>query len=188
MNTDYNYTIGELKKLYENSEDEIKQYRKLTDDKLLKRPEEGAWSILEICNHLVVFGELYLKEMDKAITNANPMPQRDGPFKPRWHFRKMASLFEPTSKMKMKTLPSLKPPESVETTAVLDDLSDIQANVLYILEQAGASRWDLKKIKGKNPVYRFLSMNLIEYLVMIDVHQRRHFWQIEQVFNRIDNN
>jgi hypothetical protein len=105
---------------------------------------------------------------------------RDGPFRPRWHFRRMAAFFEPPYKLKLKTLPVLKPGNQEEVRETLGELADIQANVLYILEQAGASRWNLKKIKAKNPMFRFLSMSLIEFLVIMEVHQRRHFWQIEQ--------
>ncbi len=188
MSTDYSYTITDLENLFENAQDKIDTYRSVSDETVMKRIKDGSWSILEICDHLVVFGNLYLKEMDKAITKSNPVPQQEGPFRPRWHFRKMASLFEPPYKMKMKTLPALQPSNTENLSETFDGLSDIQANILYILEQAGASRWNLKKIKGKNPVYRFLSMNLIEYMVMIDVHQRRHFWQIEQLLSILNEN
>jgi len=188
MSNDYIYTVAELEALFEDAKDQIDTYRSLSDELTLRRVKDGSWSIHEICDHLVVFGNLYLEEMDKAISKANPVPQKKGPFRPRWHFRKMASLFEPPYKMKMKTLPPLQPSKTENLTETFDKLSDIQANVLYILEQAGASRWNLKKIKGKNPVYRFLSMNLIEYMVMIDVHQRRHFWQIEQLLSALNEN
>jgi hypothetical protein len=184
----YLYTIRELAELFESSQNKISTFRDLPSDIMITRPDNGSWSITEICDHLVVFGKLYLKEIDKAITIANPVPQREGPFKPRWHIRRLASMFEPPYRMKMKTLPVFQPSKSENLSETLDGLSDIQANVHHILDQAGASRWNLKKIKGKNPAFRFLSMSLIEYFVMMDVHQRRHFWQIEQTLNRIRDN
>lgn len=180
MSKPYNYTISELEQKFKDASEQIKEYHNLSADLMTLKPEPERWNIHEICQHLVTFGKLYLSSMDKAISKANPMPQRDGPFQPRWRFRKMATLFEPPYKLKMKTLPVLKPAHDSEIEDTLEELDDIQANVLYILEEAASGNWNLKKIKGKNPVYRFLSMNLIEFLVIMEVHQRRHFWQIEQ--------
>jgi hypothetical protein len=180
MSNRYYFTIKELEEKFEEAARRIGEIQNYQPDLMLMKPGPGRWSIHEICLHLVEFGKLYLREMDKAIAKANPMPQRDDPFRPRWHFRRMAAFFEPPYKLKLKTLPVLKPGNQEEVRETLGELADIQANVLYILEQAGASRWNLKKIKAKNPVFRFLSMSLIEFLVIMEVHQRRHFWQIEQ--------
>lgn len=120
--------------------------------------------------------------MDKAIAKAKPVSQSDGPFRPRWHFRKIAHFFEPPAKMKVKTISLFQPGTTDDVSQTLDELSDIQANVLYILDEAKSQRWNLQKIIGKNPAYRFLSMTLIEFLVVMEVHQRRHFWQIEENF------
>lgn len=180
MSHQYNFTISELEQKFKGASEQVKEYQQLPTDIMSLKPEPERWSIHEICQHLVVFGKLYLREMDAAITKAAPMPQKSGPFRPRWHFRKMAAFFEPPYKLKMKTLPVLKPVLENEIEDTLDELDDIQANVLYVLDQAAENHWDLKKIKGKNPVYRFLSMNLIELLVNMETHQRRHFWQVEQ--------
>jgi len=181
MSSRYYFTIKELKELFEDAAEKVEELHSYQTDLMLAKPGPDKWSNHEICLHLVEFGNFYLMEMDKAITKANPMPQRDDPFRPRWYFRKMATLFEPPyNKMKLKTVSMFKPGSDEEVREALEELADVQANVLYILEQAGASRWDLKKIKGKNPVIRFLSMSLIELLVILEVHQRRHFWQIDQ--------
>jgi hypothetical protein len=95
MSKAYIYTISELKQKFKDASEQVKEYHDLSVDLVTLKPEPERWNIHEICQHLVVFGKLYLSSMDKAISKANPMPQRNGPFQPRWRFRTMAAFFEP---------------------------------------------------------------------------------------------
>jgi len=182
MKKEYNFTLSELTEMYQNASRQISIYRDTSVKQFLFKPGPGSWSAHDVCRHLIVFGNNYLKQMDKAITKTKPLPQSKGPFRPRWHFRYMANFFEPPARMKVKTLPLFQPGNFEEVSRTLDELSAIQANVLNMLDEAKPEQWDLHKIKGKNPAFRFLSMSLIEFLVIMEVHQRRHFWQIEENF------
>lgn len=182
MSNRYSFTLPELTKKFQDASRRISLYRDIPVKQLLFKPDPGRWSAHEVCLHLIAFGESYLQQMDIAITKAKPVPQSDGPFQPRWHFRKMAHFFEPPVKIKTKTFPVFHPGTSEDISQTLDELSDIQANVLYLLDKAKSDRWNLHKIKGKNPAFRILSMTLIELLVLMEVHQRRHFRQIEENF------
>lgn len=147
---------------------------------LLKLSEE-IWSPIEVCQHLVQFNGLYLKQINRILKNATSLPQKRGPFRPRWIYRVTAQILEPPYKLKLKTLPILKPSSETEILETLDELSKIQQKVQKILVDAEINNWDLEKIKGENPVYRFITMSIVEFLVILDVHQRRHFWQIQQI-------
>ena len=180
----YRYDIKDLQKLFRKANKQIDSLKDKPSDLLLFKLSEDTWNIHEICQHLSEFGRLYLEQMNRAITKATPMPQKKGPFQPRWFYRKIAGFLEPPYKMKLKTLPMMTPEPDEETTSAFDDLADIQANVEYLLENAKDESWNLEKIKGHNPASRLLRMNLIEFLVILEVHQRRHFWQIEQIMKK----
>ncbi len=178
--------LEELKAKYEDADRQISSYRTEPAEKMLFKPSKTGWSATEVCRHLIEFGKGYLHQMDQAVEHIRPTPQSDGPFRPRWRYRKMAAFFEPPYRLKVKTLPIFSPGDSQSVEQALEELSDIQQNVLYLIERAARDRWDLNRIRGRNPAFKMLSMSLIEFLVLMETHQRRHFWQIDQNFKRYE--
>lgn len=182
MSTTYRFDYDEIKSRFDTAANQITSYRRNSSDQMLFKPSPGTWSARDVCQHLVVFGRIYLREIDSAISKTKPIPQREGYYRPRWHFRKLAAFFEPPYKLKMKTVSAFSPGDEKSVVQALNDLEDVQQKILNILKQAESASWDLQKIKGKHPLISFLSVSLIEYLVLTEVHQRRHFWQIQMIF------
>ncbi|MEX0770727.1 MAG: DinB family protein [Balneolaceae bacterium] len=185
MNKAYTYSIPELKERYRNADKQIRLYEDKPTDLILFKLSESTWNIREVAEHLTAFGRLYLRQINKAITEQSPLPQAGGPFQPRWIYKKWAVFFEPPYKFKMKTFPLMEPKDEKEVNSTFDALHEFQNKIIDLLAQAEKSRWNLEKIKGRNPLFRILPMSLIEFLVLIEVHQRRHFWQIEQILKKI---
>jgi len=77
-------------------------------------------------------------------------------------------------------------PSKNDTTPanVVTVLIETELQLLKLLDHAEKGSWDLTKITGKNPLLTFVPMNLIEFLVILLAHQRRHFWQIKQLLDK----
>ncbi|MEX0995085.1 MAG: DinB family protein [Balneolaceae bacterium] len=185
MSKPYTYTIPELKNLYENADEQIRLFEDKPTELILFKLSKSTWNIREVCEHLIAFGRLYLEQINRAISSEKDPPQNSDPFQPGWLVRKWAALFEPPYKLKIKTFPLMEPKGKKEIQATFNALHEVQVEVIKILQEAEKYEWDLEKIKGKNPVFRLMPMSLIDFLVLMEVHQRRHFWQIEQILKKV---
>ena len=65
------------------------------------------------------------------------------------------------------------------------ELINIQDRIIEMLDKAEAEHWNLDKLKASHPVLKLLKFSFTGYFILIDAHQRRHFWQIEQILKRI---
>lgn len=70
-------------------------------------------------------------------------------------------------------------------TDTFHKLIEIQDDITELLEKAKNERWNLDKIFAPHPMIKIFNMSLTDFLIIIDAHQRRHFWQIEQILKRI---
>ncbi len=111
----------------------------------------------------------------------------DQAFPPRLLWRGVSKLFAPPYKMKMKTVDQFEPPKSADLKKelVLDQFISLQDSFINELENARAESIDLSNNKVSNPLITFVKMTLSECFAVAEVHQRRHQWQAEQVFEKI---
>lgn len=166
----------------------ITEYRGIPAKTMELKLNPETWSCTEVCQHLVRFNRLYLREMNRAIKKTEPKPGSDGEFKLGWLTRKLGGIVEPPYKIGIKTITPMKPDNpDLSTADTLDKLEETNREVLHILEQAKEENWNLDKIKGRNPVFK-IKMSLTEFIIYLDAHQRRHFWQIEQILMRLPEN
>ena len=91
-------------------------------------------------------------------------------------------MMEPPYKTRLRAPAKMRPKtESPEGDGdPIGALLAVEARTRDMLARAKEEQWDLSRIKGKHPIIPLLPMSLIDLLVVIDVHRRRHFWQIEQ--------
>lgn len=188
MSIKKNYTIDELKERFEGAKTVVHEYGSLAEDTVNFKLNPETWSCTEVCQHLIRFNDMYVSEMNSAIDKRITLPvfNNGDSFSPKWTARKLAGYLEPPYKFGIKTIKPMYP-SSIELPAAETFLRLIKINegIITLLTKAEKEKWNLNKIKGSHPLLKFYRMSLIDYLVFIDAHQRRHFWQIEQILTRI---
>lgn len=182
------YTFDELKKGFEGAKTVVHEYGNLAKNTVNFKLNPETWSCTEVCQHLIRFNDLYMSEINSAIDKQLTLPvfKNGDSFSPKWTSRKLAEYMEPPYKFGIKTLKPMYP-SNIELSAADTFMRLIGINEAFInlLTKAENEKWNLKKIKGRHPLFKIYRMSLIDYLVVIDAHQRRHFWQIEQILTRI---
>lgn len=182
------YTLDELKEQFEGAKTVVHEYGNLAEDTVNFKLNPETWSCTEVCQHLIRFNEMYMSEINSAIEKQSPLPvfKNSDSFTPKWSAKKLARYMEPPYKFGIKTIKPMYP-SNVELSAADTFIRLIEINeaIVTMLRNAEKEKWNLNKIKGKHPLLKVYRMSLIDFLIVIDAHQRRHFWQIEQILTRI---
>ncbi|MDX1636782.1 MAG: DinB family protein [Balneolaceae bacterium] len=156
----------------------------------LLRPSEHQWSIAECFSHLVTFGDRYLQTMQQGTeavkSRAQPVDE-DLPFPPRLLWKGVINLFAPPYRLKMKTVEPFSPNHkvSLKKASVLDRFVELQEQFIAMLEDTRTEGIHMDQVKVSNPILSFIKMTLSECFAVIEVHQRRHLWQAEQVYDKL---
>lgn len=179
-------TINKFQDKFEGAKTVIHEYGNLSTDTVLFKLNPETWSCVEVCQHLIRFNDIYYNQMEKALSHLTTIPVSGEAFSPGFISRKMAGYLEPPYKFGIKTIKPMFPSEVIlDPAETFKHLIQFQDKIVEMLTRAQEERWNLDKIKGKHPLIKFLPMSYTDYLIFIDAHQRRHFWQIEQILKRI---
>ena len=164
----------------------------ISSERFVQRPAENRWSVGECYSHLNAFGEQYFKRMKKGLEEADSgtiamesAPSRS--FTPGLIVRGVIWLFEPPYKLKMSTVKPFHPEHTADLKKeeVLTNFLNMQDRFVRLLESAEADLVDLSDVRVPNPLLPFFKMTLSECFSVVEVHQRRHMWQAEQVLSKI---
>ncbi|GEM_PF-325604 len=182
------YTYSDFRQMYAAAEETVQQFRNIDEIKFHTKPAPSAWSAAEICSHITQFNRLYLEAMQSDLDENEVGSSDDKPFSPGFLVRKYAAWMEPPYKIKLKTLKSFYPEKDSDSDSkeiILSSLIDVLSATIDFIDSCEASNVDAEKTKGRNPLLRFLPMSLTEFLVLMDAHQRRHFWQVEITIGKV---
>ena len=188
MSIEKNYTYNTLTDKFDGAKTVINEYGSLPVDTVNFKLNPKTWSCTEVCQHLIRFNKMYIDQINRAVEKRKTLPVHNGEenFTPKWSARKIAGYMEPPYKIGIKTLKPMYP-EMVDLSAAdtFLQLINIQDDLLELLSKAEEEQWNLQKIKGCHPLVKLYSLSIIDSLIILDAHQRRHFWQIEQIIKRI---
>ena len=175
-------TISELKEKFEGAKTVIHEFGSLDSETVIFKLNPETWSCVEICQHLIRFNDMYLQEMDRGLEKLKVIPVNGNLCSPSWAVRKLAGYMEPPYKLGIKTIKPMSPSNvDLEPAETFMKLIETQDEIIDRLETAEKERWNLDKIKGRHPILKFLKISFTDSLILIDAHQRRHFWQFEQI-------
>lgn len=184
------YSYDQLADLIKKDLERIDNFYDIPVDLISMKPEPGSWNVCEIIQHVSKFNGLYLQQMDKALESGNSIKANGQNFKPRFIYRQFIRFLEPPYKLKTKTIAPLYPNNTGEINPEkpINELKDINLEINKRIEMFQDQQLDLNKIKGKNPILQWVSMSLSEFILVLEAHQRRHFWQIEQTLLKLSGN
>lgn len=179
-------TLSDLMDKFEGAKTVIHEYDNLDKDTVTFKLNPKTWNCVEICQHLIRFNDMYLREIDRGFEKLQTIPVNGKSFSPSWTTRKLAGYFEPPYKFGIKTIRPMIPSNTeMEPAETFMRLIAYQDEIINRLKKAKEEHWNLDKIKGRHPLLKVFKMSFTDFLIMIDAHQRRHFWQFEQILKRM---
>ena len=180
------YSYGDLVKLFEQNIERLKQFRDIPDDLLPLKPDSKSWSAGEIFQHLIKFNNIYLTPISKAVNQSDEENSVHESFQPRFFVSLMIRFLRPPYKIKIGTIAPMYPVDSEYDNyrRSLEELIESNKTVLGEINSYRSKQLNLNSIKEKNPVFKF-KMTIIEFLLMFEAHQQRHFWQTEKTLKTL---
>jgi hypothetical protein len=173
--------------MFESANKRIKAFHDIPDDLFTLKPDSKNWSAAEICSHITKFNTMYIDKIEIAADNHAQISRSTEPlFRPGYFYRMYAKSMEPPYTVKLKTLRPFYPStHELEKQDTISLLINTQQTLLDHSQQFKNNKLDLDITRGKNPLLQFLTMSITDFLVLLDAHQRRHFWQLEQTLLKL---
>jgi hypothetical protein len=180
MQTENDTLIEELLSLTEESTQEAKRFKQLSENQLNFRRRPGQWSILECLEHLNRYGDFYLPQIEKAIlahkTNGSRHVFNSGFFGN--YFANLMKVKQGKI-FKMKTPADKNPLGSELTITTIDRFLKQQEMLKSLLHQA--RHCDLTRTKVPISLTKFMKMRLGDTFRFFTYHIERHIIQARQV-------
>lgn len=185
MQTDNNTLIDELIAITEKCNVWVGEFTSLTYDELLCK-HEGEWCILECLEHLNLYGDFYLPEIEMRMMTAD-RNQPGRPFKSGWLGNYFAELMRvKAGKMKKMKSPKDKNPALSPVKlpiTVINRFQKQQDTLLHLLEKC--RNLDLVNTKCSISLSPYIKLRLGDTLRFYVYHIERHVIQANKVAKKL---
>lgn len=157
---------------------QAEQLKTLDNHSLTWKENETSWSILECLEHLNLYGDFYLPQMDAKIKASTSKAELE--FRPGLLGNYFAKSMLPKEKLnKMKTFKDKNPLNSALDRAVIDRFLTQQMRLLNLLNES--RKVSLNKVKVPTTLTSLIQLKLGDAFPFVVNHNIRHFKQIENV-------
>jgi hypothetical protein len=151
------------------------QKRSYTD--LLQRPKPGSWNALECLEHLNLYGDFYLPEIQQQIRDSNHPPKEH--FISGFLGNYFAESMLPKENLnRMKTFKDKDPINTNLDSDVISEFMRQQEQTLKLLR--AAEKVDLGKTKVATSISKFLRLKLGDAFRVVIYHNQRHLEQAQR--------
>lgn len=175
-------TLLEQTKQIINQAEKLKTYDLPT---LTWRENETSWNILECLEHLNLYGDFYLPQIENKIQNSET--KTDFEFKSGLLGNYFAKIMLPKEKLnKMKTFKDKNPLNTNLDKAVICKFIDQQIKLSELLNQS--RKVSLNKVKIQISISRLIKLKLGDTFQFYINHMIRHLNQIERIEVSMKNN
>lgn len=190
MNRNKRYSYSDFISIFERARERVQAFDDIPDDLFTLKPDRKSWSAAEICSHIAKFNRIYIGSIQKAASLEPVYAENaERTFRPGFFYGLYASALEPPYSLKLKTLQPFYPAKvELEKESVIEQLLDSERTVSGLIQEFSEKNLDLSRSMYKNPIIKFLPMSVTDFLVLMDAHQRRHVWQLEQTLLRLSGN
>jgi len=145
---------------------------------LIWKENETSWSILECLEHLNLYGDFYLAQIETKLKTSTTKPESE--FKSGLLGNYFAKSMLPKEKLnKMKTFKDKNPLNAKLDTAVIDKFIRQQIKLLDLLNQS--RNVSLNKVKIPTSISSFIKIKLGDTFQFYTNHIIRHLKQIERI-------
>ncbi len=148
----------------------------LTDQQLSWRPTPAQWSLADLCGHLATAAELYIAELDIAISRGHAdAAYSDRPFTGTMVSRLIVWSMEPPVRVRMRSPKDMRPDPSELPARARQRYRTAQRSLEVRMERAAGL--DLAHVRVRLPEIRQVRLSLGGVLALLLAHERRHLWQ-----------
>ena len=166
--------IERTKKVLNNAE----QYTQLTLEQLNFKKSTESWSILECMEHLNLYGDFYLPEIENKMASSKSNSATI--FKSGLLGNYFAKSMLPKEQLnKMKTFKDKNPLGSNLDKTTIDRFNNQQKKMLGLLNQA--RQFDLNKIKTGISISSWIKLKLGDTFRVVVYHNQRHIVQANNI-------
>jgi hypothetical protein len=153
-----------------------------TADNLTSRLEPGSWSATECLDHLARTTLSFLPVISQAVSAA-PELTTDRRLRTGIIALLLIRNLEPPYRLRYQVIPQLVPQEK-DFEAAWSNFENSQFQLSEAVQSAAGLAIDMVKVQC--PVYARVTYNVYGAFRMLAAHQRRHLWQIHQIFTTLD--
>lgn len=149
-----------------------------SDEELNWKQNSECWSILECLEHLNLYSNFYLPEIQKVLLNSNSKNQLE--FKSGFLGNYLVNSLLPKEKLnKMKTAKDKNPLNSKLSRNVIINFINCQFTFINLLKIA--ENVNLNKVKTKISITNLIKLKLGDTFMFLNNHTLRHLKQIENI-------
>ncbi len=178
MRIEQNELIEQLLKVTEDSLKATTDLKNVSREVLNFKPDHNDWSVLECMEHLNLYGDFYLPEIERCILNS-PSLHEGILFKSSLIGDYFVNSIKATNQKKMKA-PKMMTPETSQLSAItLDKFIKQLEKLKSLLYQA--KKVNLTKNYTAISLTRIIKLRLGDTLRFIVYHNERHIRQAENV-------
>lgn len=142
------------------------------------RADASSWSMLECLEHLNLYGDFYLPEIEKKINHSKTTSEET--FKSGWLGKYFADSMLPKDKLnKMKTFKDKNPIHVELDKKVIERFINQQMQLLDLLNKARSI--SLNKVKISTSISSLIKLKLGDTFQFFINHILRHMKQIEKI-------
>ncbi len=146
---------------------------------LNQKANPESWSALECLQHLNLYGDFYLPEIEQRMKASKHLSQPV--FKSTWLGNKFAEMLKPREKLNKMPAPKDKNPVGSQLDKpVVEKFIAQQHKMLSLLERAKAV--NLQKTKASITLSKFIKLRLGDIFRVVIYHNERH---LEQAFKAV---
>lgn len=157
---------------------QAEQLKNLDVPTLRWKASPESWSILECMEHLNLYGNFYVPQIECKVSQSNTRPETE--FSSGWLGSYFAKSMLPKERLnKMKTFQDKNPLHANLDKDVIDRFIVQQRKLLELL--IASRRVSLNKVKISTSISTLLKMNLGDTFQFYINHIIRHFAQIERI-------
>lgn len=172
-------TLLEQTRQITNEAEQLKTYDLQT---LTWKAYPNSWNILECIEHLNLYGNFYLPQMEEKIRNSDTENEID--FNSGFLGNYFAKSMLPKAKLnKMKTFKDKNPLNAKLDKTVIDNFINQQIKLLELLNQS--RNVSLNKVKIATSISKLVKLKLGDTFQFFINHIIRHFTQIERIKTEI---
>ncbi len=145
------------------------------------RANETSWSVLECLEHLSLYADFYVPEIQKSITNTNHK-QPASTFTSSWLGNYFAKSMLPKEKLnKMKTFKDKNPIGSQLNYTTIDRFINLHQQLLQLLQAAKSV--NINKTKTGISITKLLRLKLGDTFRFVVNHVNRHMVQAQKTLS-----
>lgn len=172
--------ISELKEMTLAHVLEAEKFQLLKLEQLNKKQNDTSWSILECLEHLNLYGDFYIPEINKRMQESNSTPNEN--YKSGLLGNYFAKSMLPKEKLNtMKTFKNMNPNGSSLDSSIIDRFLKQQSALLEILKIAETK--NIQKIKTSISISNLIKLRLGDSLRVVVYHNKRHIAQAKRNLN-----